>query len=310
MIDCSCPACGKQYQLNDNLRGKQVRCLGCERVFTVPRPGQPEGTPGTAANEGFPPAPPESAEPTMADDTPQPDNKVMTLLSLRIAPGVTASFALLAILMFFLPWIKLSCAQMELGSQSGYQIATGGISYSTQMEALKEKSHESARSADADMGVATENNLKSDWPLFFAPAILLFVTLIGIVTFVLPDGMKHPTWIVASVLCAVALVLIIVYLFLGFDAERQMDKSKKEALARTNTSGINLMDTSGEQIGAAMMTMVGSTRLPALYFFVTFLALACLSSATAGILIAKLPRSDLPTEADTAPSSDAPPTTP
>lgn len=45
---------------------------------------------------------------------------------------------LIALLLFFLPWVTVSCAEQELVSMSGYQMATGSISVTNPMTGASE----------------------------------------------------------------------------------------------------------------------------------------------------------------------------
>src|SRR4051812_24344937 len=40
-IDFSCPGCGRTYQVDASLRGKKVRCKGCNEVSRIPEPSAP-----------------------------------------------------------------------------------------------------------------------------------------------------------------------------------------------------------------------------------------------------------------------------
>jgi predicted Zn finger-like uncharacterized protein len=58
-ISTSCPSCGAPYNLNDAMRGKTVRCKGCQETFTVNGAAKPAGIKkGGAPAETKPPARP------------------------------------------------------------------------------------------------------------------------------------------------------------------------------------------------------------------------------------------------------------
>jgi hypothetical protein len=54
-IDVSCPQCQKKIKATEALRGKKVRCKGCEHIFTIP--GAESVKPGPTAKPAARPAP-------------------------------------------------------------------------------------------------------------------------------------------------------------------------------------------------------------------------------------------------------------
>src|SRR5262249_36112238 len=66
-IQISCPSCGRQLRVPDNLVGQMVKCPSCQNTFTA----SVEEPPGGGAREEFqerarppPPRPPERERPT------------------------------------------------------------------------------------------------------------------------------------------------------------------------------------------------------------------------------------------------------
>jgi hypothetical protein len=291
MLNFNCPFCGKRLHVKEEFAGKRARCPGCQQIITVPQIAQPEQIPMASVKEDIQPtrAPRQTFVPPQPPPTanqPQSDNGPMIVLSTKIVPGVTAGFALLAIILFFLPWIQFSCAKTEIGSQSGFQIATGGVSLSSQGENLKNKNE--ARNGNKSVGeknMSQEDSLGSDWPLLFVPAFLLCVILLGVLTIAKADGVRHALWLGACGLCLVAIILTVVYLAVGFAAERSMDKAKADAFAQSSKNTNDPFAATGAQVGASI---IGVERTPVLYFFVTLLILTCLSTAGAWLLLARL----------------------
>lgn len=121
---------------------------------------------------------------------------------------------LVALLLFFLPWVTVSCAGQELVSMSGYQMATGSISVTNPMTGASE--------TPPDGG-------ESDIPVILAA--ILIVAAIGL-TFALKRGQAALAAIGGS---AVAAALISYTVFVRVPSEMREGPAIKGA----DGSGLN-----------------------------------------------------------------------
>jgi hypothetical protein len=63
MLEINCPSCGRRLKLNDNLRGKQIRCPACKQVFRVQGPAAKAAPPQKQAVKPRASAPPPAPRP-------------------------------------------------------------------------------------------------------------------------------------------------------------------------------------------------------------------------------------------------------
>jgi hypothetical protein len=242
----------------------------------------PAGTPPLMQSE---PAENQEQPLTPAVQTTESD-RTLTLLGTRIVSGITVGFALLAIILFFLPWLSISCARMEIATQTGGQIAIGDISMTEEAESAGGTSRESSGRGS----LSDDDSLGADWPLLFLPIFLAYPLALGVIALAKPDAIGYPAWIVGCGLCWAALIILIIYLGAGFSAERSMDEWKAESPGRSSPSAVDSFSAAGEQLGKSMAAMVGVDRTPALYFFLVLVILACLSTGTLSYLLGRLHR--------------------
>jgi S1-C subfamily serine protease len=71
-IRVSCPACDKEYNLDDAVRGKKVRCRACQAVIDVPAGRADRGADRPAREERVAPPPPRAASPRDDDEDERP----------------------------------------------------------------------------------------------------------------------------------------------------------------------------------------------------------------------------------------------
>jgi hypothetical protein len=67
----------------------------------------------------------------------------------RIVAGVTSPLALVLLILFFVPWVNLTCNGMELASASGLQLTVGSISPSPMLEKQMDKEPSDGEGPDA-----------------------------------------------------------------------------------------------------------------------------------------------------------------
>jgi len=289
MINVDCPKCGRHISVPEEFAGSNTTCPQCKFVFRVSdilskeeKPSAPAGGMG-----GIPPPPPQFGRPAHAGFSPPvpdmrqpfggapydaetpPRGDAGGLLT-RITSGSTAGVALLAVILFFLPWIKMSCMNKEIISQSGHQIAMGKISYGPEIEEAS-KASEAQTSSCCQQDAS--NEVKKDWPLLALPLCFAVLAGLGVFSLVRPGSMESRFWGGAAVLSAAALLLIIIYLFAGFAIERQWAEQKekmKTALKSNTCSTGGFEELNGQMTEMAEMATqsAGFERTTALHIFV------------------------------------------
>jgi hypothetical protein len=153
----------------------------------------------------------------------------------RWARTVTPSTLSLALIMFCLPWLGLSCNNRPFLQQSGLQASYGGYSPAPEIAKRERESHKVApRAAD---GNQPEPKSDADSPDLFgaAPLLLLFgpALIAGIILGVMACTSKAKTAAlmscIPSALCGTfALLLLISQLLIGFPMESWIEELRRE----------------------------------------------------------------------------------
>ena len=142
--------------------------------------------------------------------------------------------SLAALIIFAFPWVDIKCTGISVATQSGFQVVSGGATASKGMEAMgSDSSVKKAQSADESLG--------------FAPLVALaLMVVIGSVIFAFISvfqGSERSDRL-SSVMAAVALLLLLIQLMVGFPAKKAMI----EAMAKENSE----VQTGEDETGAEM----------------------------------------------------------
>jgi len=142
--------------------------------------------------------------------------------------------SLAALIIFAFPWVDIKCTGISVATQSGFQVVSGGATASKGMEAMgSDSSVKKAQSADESLG--------------FAPLVALaLIVVIGSVIFAFISvfqGSERSDRL-SSVMAAVALLLLLIQLMVGFPAKKAMI----EAMAKENSE----VQTGEDETGAEM----------------------------------------------------------
>ncbi len=129
--------------------------------------------------------------------------------------------SLAALIIFAFPWVDIKCTGISVATQSGFQVVGGGATASKGMEAMgSDSSIKKAQSANESLG--------------FAPLVALaLIAVIGSVIFgfiTVFQGSERSDSL-SSGLAAVALLLLLIQLMVGFPAKEGMI----EAAAKENS---------------------------------------------------------------------------
>ena len=142
--------------------------------------------------------------------------------------------SLAALIIFAFPWVDIKCTGISVATQSGFQVVSGGATASKGMEAMgSDSSVKKAQSADESLG--------------FAPLVALaLIVVIGSVIFAFISvfqGSERSDRL-SSVMAAVALLLLLIQLMVGFPAKKAMIA----AMAKENSE----VQTGEDETGAEM----------------------------------------------------------
>jgi hypothetical protein len=203
----------------------------------------------------------------------------------------------LALPLFFLPWINVTCNGRDYISQSGMQTATGGYSVAKDLEGMtSSKSTTSRSSASASRGSGSakdEDELKGSflsWVYLLAVVVgsLLGLACAGAVVAFQLAGSKlssgrmgnmlswgitggHFVVLLLGCLCFVALFGQMLF---GFPVDREIDKANKEMRDSAGSKGSGVLD--GSALAGAMELKSSYTFWLWLSFLITFGSLAFL----------------------------------
>ena len=191
---------------------------------------------------------------------------------------IRLSSAIVALILFFLPWVDVNCNGTTLLSQSGFQASIGSGSLNPQLDEMSKNS--------SNAGNSKKDVEKSKESLGVAVAVLLsFFCLLGsVVCFIKVQKGNSGLDGIGGVLALAALVLIIIQLIAGFPVEDSMGSSAPDK------------SESGQMAAAMAAAMTVDTK----FRFWFYLHVIALLGASSGILEPRLrrllDRSSAPTE--------------
>lgn len=143
---------------------------------------------------------------------------------------------LIALFLFFLPWIDFQCSGKTLITQSGVQSVYGGGSLSDELEAMAKKNGGSEDSQES-MGIA----------LMVGIGFLATLVAVGIGVLAYREPNKYPEHTVA-VLSGVALLCILIQMSVGFPIKKEM--YEKMGGKEQKEQADNPFSDMGEMMGA------------------------------------------------------------
>ncbi|MHC4600595.1 MAG: hypothetical protein ACYS47_16485 [Planctomycetota bacterium] len=187
----------------------------------------------------------------------------------RVGSLLSSGCSLLAVVLFFLPWLEISCSGTVIAKQSGYQAVMGEVSRS------EELGDDSAGTSTPESG--PEGDIEKDVPLIVFPLAMALAGLVGLVLVAAPNSPLKPLLPLAAVLAAGCLTF---YLFRGFSIEKEINRAKAEAKkeAKKDPDESNPFAEVGSQLGSAIAEgMIAAKKTPTFYAayglsIVTFLA--------------------------------------
>jgi hypothetical protein len=159
----------------------------------------------------------------------------MNALITKVTSGSSLVLGLLLLVFFFLPWVNLTCAGTPIGKASGWQLTTGDLSKSEQMQEMNGGTPQ-AETEDDDDGPDPR-------PWF----ILGLLVPIGIGLVGAKGLMGHPMAKALIVLGIIGAVVMVLVTTVDYGAEMKADAEAK-AQVDPNDPGAAM----GQQMGAAM----------------------------------------------------------
>lgn len=192
------------------------------------------------------------------DDRPSPFQAMIQKLNI----GTT----LVALILFFLPWIDIQCSEKSFATQTGIQSIYGGGSPSEEMKAFGEES------GGKESGNANKDE-SMGYSIWVALALIAVIGAVVVSFKALRSGDERQSNLV-GILCAAALVLISVQMMIGFPVKKELGRSMAEA-SKSESAG-DPMDGLEQGMAEAMMMQIRVQHLPALYFTLVMLGLPTL----------------------------------
>jgi len=263
----SCPSCSQSMQCSDGAAGKKVICPTCGQKVLVPTP--PPASPATnkttlgivevntttdaptqdsvSTSPIPPPAVPSSSsskkghenaagqsgnEGTPDDPQTKLVNAAIDFLARDWRRLPTSPLSWLAFLLFFFPWINISCDGRHLASQSGLQTCYGGVTADQRLDRLGNAGGPGARGdKPADL---------EPWSLLSIIYILL-ITVAGFLSLacVVAVCLRHSIIATTSHLFSLALTTVASFtlalqMIMGFPIERKFNDDLAKERQRIN----------------------------------------------------------------------------
>ena len=164
--------------------------------------------------------------------------------------------SILALIMFAFPWLNIQCSEKSLGTQTGIQMIYGGASPSEGMEELW---------GDAETETPKNNEESLGFASLIGLALLVVLAALVFSFIALFKGDARADRL-GSILPAVALVLLMIQLLIGFPAKRKIlgDMSEKNRSQET-APGIF------EALGESMLPNIQAKTTP--FFYIELLML-------------------------------------
>lgn len=183
---------------------------------------------------------------------------------------------LTALILFALPWVDIQCSKESMVTQSGLQVIYGGASLSDEMKNLGDGAEESDGSGES---------------AGFAPLVLLaLLAVLGAAYYSYISLFKggERAQLLSTVLPAVALVLLLFQLMIGFPVKNKMIEEMSDSSSEVQSD--DEFDALGESIAAAMMANIRVKTTP--FFYLELLALAIPTLILANGMIDKYKRTE------------------
>ncbi len=163
--------------------------------------------------------------------------------------NIVSSLAALAL--FFLPWIDIQCSNRSMATQSGFQIITGEGTVSKELDRTSRIGGRTRGSSSKDdsMGVS-----------FLLGIALLAVAGALVVSILIFKGTSgiHPD--AAGILCATALVIIVIQMAVGFPVMQKMSEDAPRDSGRQSAN--DPLGAAGAEMAASMFQV---RTLPGFY---------------------------------------------
>jgi len=154
----------------------------------------------------------------------------------RLAAGASIPMAILLLILFFLPWVNLQCAGMQIGKATGWQLAVGKITVDMPDMGGAKAKQEQGKDPDAR-------------PIFFLGLLLpLAILIVGVCSFKGSIG-TSPTGVWLTALGAVGLIVMIMAANVDYSDEMTRDAKKS---AQTKPAGMPVTGDPGQAMGKAM----------------------------------------------------------
>lgn len=183
---------------------------------------------------------------------------------------------LTALILFALPWVDIQCSKESMATQSGLQVIYGGASLSDEMKNLEDEAQESDDSGES---------------AGFAPLVLLALLAVSGAAYYsyisLFKGGERAQ-LLSSVLPAVALVLLLFQLMIGFPVKNKMIEEMSDSSSEVQSD--DEFDALGESMAAAMMANIRVKTTP--LFYLELLALGIPTLILANGMIDKYRRTE------------------
>ncbi len=185
-----------------------------------------------------------------------------------IFPKIRLASLLGALFLFFVPWVDIQCSGTSLATQTGMQVITGGSSPSEQMENMAK---EAEASGDETMEMKANPDESIDKGYLVGLAFFLIVAAI-ILSCISLSGDGGAADKFAGILPTCALGLLLIQLFMGFPAKREMMKDMRDAQKEAAESSADdpveaaVEDAMGAAMAERMAAMFKVETKPAFYF--------------------------------------------
>jgi hypothetical protein len=167
-------------------------------------------------------------------------------------PKLNLASSIAALFLFFLPWLDIQCSGHTMATQSGVQTIYGGVTLA-----------EGFRGDSAD----DSNKESLGWAFLVAIAFLAVLGAVA-VSFLVFTGNRQIPGNLAGVLCAVALVALLMEMIAGFPVAEQISKD-----AGKQSTAEDPMSVASSQVAAAMIQV---KYRPALYLELVALGIPAL----------------------------------
>ena len=219
VISFSCPVCSRSMQGPSALANTTATCPECRKKFVVTP--ESHAAPKSEFVGSLPPL-------------------LVAILTRDWRRVATSIHLWLALPLFFLPWVNISCNDRVIGSQSGFQTCYGGSSIDPKLKKLAEEPAQKAPGGLRPNG-AKDRAPASVLSLIYGAALLIGGVL-GILC-VFSVIARTPTWhnalawstgthLLSLGFGALAFLFLALQMAVGFPVEHEFDRNMKKAIAK------------------------------------------------------------------------------